>query len=107
MPEAATYDEVAEWWETSEWNMSTYPPSAWHAYCELHGISIAKLRSNPAALEDGVQELYSEGDGRTCDCQWAGHEAGCTWSPHPGHVGHWSGATEFWICETCKESSDD
>jgi len=60
-----SYDEVADWWETSEWNMSDYPPSAWFNYCEQEGIDIEELRENPAKLEDGVAELHAEGDGRT------------------------------------------
>lgn len=72
-----TYDEVAAWWEGSAWNMSTYPPSAWLAYCEQEGIDIDELRDNPAKIEDGVAELAGAGDGRQCECEWAEHESGC------------------------------
>ncbi len=75
---AITYDAVAEWWEGGDWNMSDYPPSAWHAYCEQEGITIDELRDNPAKYEAGVQELHSAGDGRACECEWAEHEPGCT-----------------------------
>lgn len=57
-----TYDEVSEWWDNSEWNMSTYPPSAWFAYCEQEGIDIDELRDDPAQFEDGVAELYAAGE---------------------------------------------
>lgn len=79
MSDTATYDEVVEWWEGSDWNMSDYPPSAWHNLCERDGITIEDLRANPAEYEDAVEELHSEGDGRTCECEWAEHEQGCTW----------------------------
>lgn len=73
-----TYDEVSEWWDNSKWNMSDYPPSAWHAYCELHGITISQLRYDPAMYEHGVGQLAEAGDGRECECEWAEHERGCT-----------------------------
>lgn len=76
-----TYDEVAEWWDNSEWFMSTYPPSAWFDYAEREGLDIDDIKDNPAKYEDGVAEMASEGDGRTCECEWAEHESGCTWTP--------------------------
>lgn len=78
---AATYDEVVEWWENSDWNMSTYPPSAWHAYCESVGLSIDDLTADPGIYESEVADLAEAGDGRTCECEWAEHEKGCTWVP--------------------------
>lgn len=101
---AITYDEVAHWWENSEWNMSTYPPSAWFNYCESVGLSIDELQADPGAYESEVADLHSEGDGRSCECEWADHEKGCTWSPHAGHTGTWNGIG-FWHCDTkdCKE----
>jgi len=62
VPATATYDEVAEWWDNSEWSMSTYPPSAWHAYAEQEGLSIEDLTDNPAQYEDAVAELYENTD---------------------------------------------
>lgn len=103
---SATYDQVQQWWDNSEWFMSTYPPSAWHNYCVAEGISIAQLRANPAKYEDGVEELHSKGDERTCECEWAAHEKGCTFSPHKGHTGTWHDHGYF-RCDTpdCKETS--
>lgn len=74
-----TYEEVAEWWEDSEWNMSTFPPSSWHAYAIAEGLTIEELTENPRAHEAGVEAIHSEDDGRTCECEWAEHERGCTW----------------------------
>jgi hypothetical protein len=59
--ESISYDDVAEWWENSDYNMSTYPPSAWHAYCVAVGIDIDGLRDDPERFEDGVAELHEEG----------------------------------------------
>lgn len=73
-----TYDQVAEWWDNSEYSMSTYPPSAWLAYCEQEGIDIDELQEKPATLEAGVAELAGAGDGRECECEWAEHESSCT-----------------------------
>lgn len=77
LPAVATYDEVVEWWEGGDWNMSDYPPSAWHDYAEKEGLSIEDLTANPAQHEAGVEELHSAGDGRTCECEWAEHETNC------------------------------
>jgi hypothetical protein len=74
---SATYDEVANWWDNSEYHMSTYPPSAWHAYCEKVGLSIEELTADPGAYESEVEELHEAGDGRKCECEWAEHERGC------------------------------
>lgn len=57
-----TYDEVAEWWENSDWYMSTYPPSAWFNYAEREGMGIDELRDNAEKLEDAVAELYETTD---------------------------------------------
>lgn len=73
-----TYDQVAEWWENSDWNMSTYPPSTWHEYCVLEGIDLDELMANPAKHEADIEELQSAGDNRTCECEWAEHEKGCS-----------------------------
>lgn len=54
-----TYDDVAEWWENSEWYMSTYPPSAWHAYAEQEGLTLEELAADAAKHEDGVAELHA------------------------------------------------
>jgi hypothetical protein len=94
-----TYDEVSEWWDNSDYAFSTYPPSAWHKYMEREGIGMTKLLANPAKVEEGVEEMVSDGDGRTCECQWSAHEKGCTWSPHEGHTGKW-GRDHYWECET-------
>ena len=89
-----TYDEVAEWWEGSIYDMSTYPPSAWFNYCEQEGIEIDELRENPEKFEDAVEEMHAAGDNRTCECEWADHEKGCTWSKD-GQEGSWDGYG-FW-----------
>ena len=101
-----SYDDVQEWWDNSEYSFSTYPPSAWHAYMEREGIGMTKLLANPASVEAGVEEMQDEGDGRGCECQWAAHEKGCTFSPHKGHTGVW-GPHGYFRCATpdCKEDS--
>jgi len=76
--ESITYDEVQQWWDDSEWFMSTYPPSAWHKYMVREGLTLEDLEDNAAKIEDGVEEMVSEGDGRECECEWAEHESGCT-----------------------------
>lgn len=53
-----SYDDVAEWWENSEWNMSTYPPSAWYAYAEAEGLTLEELADNAEHLEAYVAELH-------------------------------------------------
>jgi hypothetical protein len=57
-----TYDDVAEWWENSEWNMSTYPPSAWHDYAVQEGLSLEELSDNAEHLEAYVGELYENSE---------------------------------------------
>lgn len=95
-----THEEVEEWWNDSDYYMSTYPPSAWLKYMEREGIGMTKLLADPAKVEAGVEEMQMEGDGRTCECQWSHHEKGCTWSPHPGHTGQWNDMGERWDCAT-------
>lgn len=74
---AATYDEIAEWWDNSEYSFSDYPPSAWFNYAEAEDLEIGDITSNPSEHEPGVAELHEAGDGRTCECEWAEHENGC------------------------------
>lgn len=95
-----SYEEVQQWWDNSDYYMSTYPPSAWLKYLEREGLGMSALVDNPGKIEDGVAEMVSEGDGRGCDCQWSHHESDCTWSPHPGHTGKWNSMGERWICDT-------
>lgn len=75
-----TYEEVADWWEGTIYNLSTFPPSAWFNYAEQEGLDIEDLRENADEYEDGVEELHAEGDGRTCECEWAEHETNCNWT---------------------------
>jgi hypothetical protein len=53
------YVEVEEWWENSEWSMSNYPPSSWHAYCVQEGMDLDSLQHNPEEHEEGVAELHA------------------------------------------------
>ena len=64
---SATYDEVAEWWETSEWFMSTYPPSAWHKVCEAQGYSVEDLEERATEIEAEVEASIDEDDEESSD----------------------------------------
>lgn len=79
MAETITYDEVAEWWENSEWYMSTYPPSTWHEFCEAQGYTLEDLQDRASEIEAMIEAHQNEDDGRTCECEWAEHERECTW----------------------------
>jgi hypothetical protein len=57
-----TYEEVEEWWDNSEWHMSTYPPSSWLAYAEQEGLDIEELAADAAKHEAGVAELHAATD---------------------------------------------
>jgi hypothetical protein len=55
--ESVSYDEVAEWWDNSEYSFSTYPPSDWHAVMCLKEWSKERLRRNPKGVEDTISQF--------------------------------------------------
>jgi hypothetical protein len=55
-----SYDDVAEWWENSSWNMSTYPPSAWHKYAEREGLTLEDVIEDAVTIEAGVAEMVAD-----------------------------------------------
>lgn len=54
--ESITYDEVAEWWESGEWNMSTYGPGDWHGAMCLMEATLDDLEASPHKIEDAITD---------------------------------------------------
>lgn len=72
VPAPLTYDDVAEWWDNSEWSMSTYPPSSWFAYAEQEGLDLEDLQNDADNHESGVAELHANLE--TCPDCGNGHD---------------------------------